>query len=133
MKSHGSGAHGGHRAYYQRDKNFMDVAEAEEHGILPGLKNQGATSVRKMWNTVMGEDSEAAKDMATCEKSITYVLETEDAGLGSTLMGLWLSLRLGAEGGSSFLHRRHQLVGYLRRSPRPDNHTDIPPGHTANT
>lgn len=29
-----------------------------------------------------------------CERSLTYVLETTDAGIGKTLMGLWLAYGL---------------------------------------
>ena len=32
-----------------------------------------------------------------CERSLTYVLETGNAGFGSTLMGLWMAYGLAQE------------------------------------
>ena len=112
LKSHGksSGA-AAHRAYYQADRNYMEVDEAEEHGLLPGLQSKTSTSVRKMWNSVMGEDGEdqdirAMKEtlegLSICQRSLTYVLETEDAGFGATMMGLWMSYGLAQKEGRAF-------------------------------
>jgi hypothetical protein len=92
LKSHGKAGHGGHHGYYHVDRNFMDVAEAEEHGLLPGVGGKESTSA----------PTESSRAKQVCEKSLTYVLETEDAGLGSTLMGLWLSYGLAQKEGRAF-------------------------------
>lgn len=88
LKSHTTHNHViGHHDYYYVDPNFMDVAEAEEHGLLP-----------------FGEPSSSRnrESKVTCKKSLTYVLESEDAGLGNALMGLWLSYGLAKKEGRAF-------------------------------
>lgn len=67
-----------HHGYYYVDQHFMDVAEAEAHGLLPGLK--GKTS--KESGSLVG----VAEGNSVCEKTLTFVMETSDAGLGRTLM-----------------------------------------------
>ena len=116
LKSHdpNSNHHKRHYGYYHVDSNYMDVAEAEKHGLLPGIERKSA--VHKIWNVVLGnkgfdmmnEDQNglAGDDVVTegtmCAKSMTYVLETSDAGLGKTLMGLWLSYGLAKKEGRAF-------------------------------
>lgn len=114
LKSHGGASSHGHYGYYHVDKNFMDVAEAEEHGALPGIGGEHeATSVQRVWNAVVGEDSmsegqqmkagtEVTAVKKACKRSLTYVLETEDAGFGKTMMGLWLSYGLAKKEGRAF-------------------------------
>lgn len=75
LHEHHSRQHTAHYDYYHVDPNFMDVAEAEAHGLLPG--EQGGPVVQ-----------------GVCEKSMTFVLETSDAGLGKTLMMLWTAYGL---------------------------------------
>ncbi|KAI9819032.1 MAG: hypothetical protein M1832_004074 [Thelocarpon impressellum] len=138
MKSHdaGSGHHGARFGYYHDDKNFMDVQEAEEHGILPGVAEpERPSGVKKMWNAVLGKDEldlmgedqdalAAGAGAAVCAKSLTYVLETADAGFGSTLMGMWLSYGLAKrEGRAFFVDDANWAYGkyttYLAPIPRP--------------
>ena len=82
--------HKGHFGYDYEDPNFMDVAEAEAEGLLPGLRD--------------GEDEDDAIDSVgeVCEKSLTFVLQTEDAGLGKTLLRLWMSYGLAQKEGRAF-------------------------------
>jgi hypothetical protein len=91
MKSNGMHGHG-HFPYDRVDKNFIDVQEAEEIGVIP-------TGRAKSW---MGYTSTSESGMKACEKSLTYVLETEDAGFGSTLMGLWMAYGLAQKEGRAF-------------------------------
>jgi hypothetical protein len=83
-----------HYGYYHVDPYFMDVAEAEAHGLLPGEK----TSVRE--DSVVGEELLGRAEV--CEKSMTLVLETSDAGLGKTLLMLWTAYGLAQKEGRAF-------------------------------
>jgi len=40
--------------------------------------------------------------MPTCEKTLTYVMETEDAGFGNSMMKLWMSFGLAMKEGRAF-------------------------------
>ena len=106
LKSHRA-LHGleGHFPYYHVDTNFVDVYEAEEHGIVPKSEPR-----RKEWSwesmaSISGTEQKGSTDKGpktpqskgqdnVCEKSLTYVMESGDAGLGRTLMGLWMSYGL---------------------------------------
>jgi len=73
-----------HRGYYAVDPFFMDVKEAEYLDLLPthdpdeGLATPG----------------EAPPPQNVCDRSLTFVMETSDAGLGNTLLALWMSYGL---------------------------------------
>jgi hypothetical protein len=108
-KNGASNSHG-HFSYYHVDKNFMEVKEAEDNGLLPGVGGEGK---KKGWGSIargedlMNEDLDTRKSsnkggMEVCEKSLTYVLETTDAGLGNTLLGLWMAYGLAKEEGRAF-------------------------------
>lgn len=81
--------------YYYVDPYFMDIVEAEEHGLLPTGDDE-----------TMLEDGSTIKHTGgkgtRCEKSLTYILETPDAGIGKTLMGLWTAYGLAKEEGRAF-------------------------------
>ncbi|KAI9831297.1 MAG: hypothetical protein M1826_003736 [Phylliscum demangeonii] len=79
----------GHAGYYSMDPYFMDVAEAEEHGIL-------STTPAK-YNAFRSR-----KRQRTCTTSLTYVLERTNAGLGNTLMMLWMAYGLAQKEGRAF-------------------------------
>jgi len=64
--------------YYFSEPHYIDVKEAQAaHLIPPAL-----------------EAVHGSKAMPHCERSLTYVLDSTEAGLGSTLLGLWLSYGL---------------------------------------
>lgn len=85
----------------------MDIQEAEEHRLLPGKFDD---------TLVAGQDQSGTTDLVKeglktkhagskrkiCEMSITYVLETTDAGIGRTLMGLWIAYGLAKEEDRAF-------------------------------
>ncbi len=89
-----------HYSYYHRDPYFMDVAEAEEHGLLPGPKAK--TSMKAQDGSVVGEENGSLIVQDVCETSMTFVLETSDAGLGKTLMMLWTAYGLAQKEGREF-------------------------------
>lgn len=72
------------------DRYFVDVREAEQQGFLPGTKNKG--SGRNV--DLLGVDGNSLADKTLCKASLTFVLESDDAGLGKTLMALWLAYGL---------------------------------------
>lgn len=79
-----------HLDYYHEDPNFIDVSEAERQGLL-GHARAGS-----------GDDGSKGGAQRVCKQSLTYVLETSDAGLGSSLMGLWMAYGLAKKEGRSF-------------------------------
>lgn len=85
-----------HYDYYHVDPYFMDVAEAEKHGMLAdvaGSKSWGKTKHGKAGSFVgISKDDLAKNDI--CKKSMTFVMETTDAGFGRTLMLLWMAYGL---------------------------------------
>ena len=96
---HNRGSHN----YYHTDPNFMDVQEAEEHGLLPIKQDDGTLPSQQNSDA---EKSPSMKHLRTdgkiCEKSLTHVLETTDAGIGKTMMSLWLSYGLAQKEGRAF-------------------------------
>ncbi|KAI9863288.1 MAG: hypothetical protein M1824_000488 [Vezdaea acicularis] len=75
------------------DPTFIDVFEAEEEGLLP-LTVLASPSTPDAKPELTAESS--ASRTPLCSTSLTFVLETSDAGLGSTLLHLWLSYGLAA-------------------------------------
>ena len=70
-----------------KDRYFLDVQEAEEKGFLSGKPEKAQAA--------MGEKP-------VCQKSLTYVLESADAGFGRTLMTLWMAYGLAQKEGRAF-------------------------------
>jgi hypothetical protein len=73
------------KGYYQRDRYFLDVREAQRKGLLP-----------------RDEEGDEEGGLPMCEKSLTYVMETGDAGMGNTLLGMWIAYGLALKEGRSF-------------------------------
>ena len=73
-----AGKKGKEKGYYQRERSFLDVREAQRKGLLPRDEE--------------GDDGEGS--LPVCEKSLTYVMETGDAGMGNTLLGMWIAYGL---------------------------------------
>jgi hypothetical protein len=99
LHSHMHHQHAAHFDYYHVDPYFMDVAEAESHGLLPGPK---AKTSMKQDGTLIGENTDGLIDSEVCEKTLTFVMETHDAGLGKTLMMLWSAYGLAQKERRSF-------------------------------
>lgn len=95
LHSHMHTEHAAHYGYYHVDPNFMDVAEAEAHGLLPGLKAK--TSMKDA--SLIGENTDGLIVSDVCEKTMTFVLETQDAGFGKTLLMLWTAYGLAKKEG----------------------------------
>lgn len=91
------------RGYYEQDPWFLDVQEAEKQGLLPQSQPSGQPSSKdegKIGNKVGEEQS--GDGMMVCGRSLTFVMETADAGLGKTLMALWMSYGLAMKENRAF-------------------------------
>lgn len=94
--------------YYHADPNFMDIKEAEGYGLLPvrhdNPKLEGRPDPQGSHSKLREGEANAQPGTTgeICEKSLTYVLETTDAGIGTTLIGLWLSYGLAKQEGRAF-------------------------------
>ena len=88
--------------YYQKDKYFIDVQDAEMQGLLPPSTAGGRPAGFVDDEAIAS--GEATAGLKVCDKSLTYVLETEETGFGTTLMRLWMAYGLAkAEGRTFFL------------------------------
>lgn len=76
------------------DNNFVDVHEAEVAGYLTGsvsiatLMNQQAKADD---GDIVGESSNTFAGKPVCGRSLTFVLASSEAGLGRTMMLLWMA------------------------------------------
>ncbi|GME24596.1 hypothetical protein GTA08_BOTSDO02802 [Neofusicoccum parvum] len=98
----GKGSH--HKAYYYIDPYYMDIGDAMEQGLLPNPK-EGAKMVSAVgWDDkLMGRgNTYKGEKMDVCETSMTFVMETSDAGMGKTLMAMWMAYGLARMEGRSF-------------------------------
>lgn len=91
--------------------NFVDVQEAHDQGLLSqpikketqskedALNKQSIEHLHRDTETqVHGESRESD----ICEKSLTFLMESTDAGMGKTLLGLWMAYGLAQEEGRAF-------------------------------
>ena len=104
LKNPGAPAMAAHFAYYHVDDTFMDIAEAEYQELLPSDKTRSWESEAGDKNSIgkeaeKGDNSDPNK---TCATSLTFVLETQDAGFGNTLMSLWLAYGMAKKEGRAF-------------------------------
>ncbi|KAH9219068.1 hypothetical protein DL95DRAFT_457895 [Leptodontidium sp. 2 PMI_412] len=110
-----------HHDYYYIDPNFMDVAEAEFYGLLPGPK---AKTTMKEGGSLVGENTDGLIESKICEKTLTFVMETSDAGLGKTLMMMWTAYGLAQKEGRMFFvddsrWAYGKFTNYFRSPPVP--------------
>ena len=78
--------------YNQRDQYYIDVLEAEQQGLLPPSKANGRPKGFVEDEAI--KDGLSTEGLKVCDKSLTYVMETDDAGFGNTLMFMWMSYGL---------------------------------------
>ncbi|KAL8675329.1 MAG: hypothetical protein Q9168_000286 [Polycauliona sp. 1 TL-2023] len=90
---------------------FVDVQEAHDQGLLSSTAtDQGRLHVDPVdvgepvgvQSDVEPQSHDGPQDTEICEKSLTFVMETADAGLGKTLLGLWVAFGLAQEEGRAF-------------------------------
>ncbi|KAK5990822.1 hypothetical protein PT974_09095 [Cladobotryum mycophilum] len=69
------------------DPYFVDVDEAEKAGLLPTV---GKANPAKKTGNFVGLNWESMAGLPVCKTSLTYVLESPDAGLGPAIMNMWM-------------------------------------------
>ncbi|KAL2113881.1 hypothetical protein VUR80DRAFT_2006 [Thermomyces stellatus] len=90
------------RDYGRPDPNYVDVRQAEKKGLLPtpSVDQQKNLKRKSSQGNLVGVKEDPS--MPECEKSMTVVLETDDAGLGKTLMMLWTFYGIAQDQGRAF-------------------------------
>ncbi|KAI1097998.1 hypothetical protein F4804DRAFT_141998 [Jackrogersella minutella] len=89
--------------YYYEDPYFLDVSEAERRGLLPGVEGKAWKATAHVQDGhLVGDRADGLVDKSICKSSLTFVLESADAGLGPTLMMMWLAYGLAQKERRSF-------------------------------
>lgn len=84
-----------------RDTHFVDVKEAEKDGLLTGWEVRlSDIGKHRSEGNIIGQSSDSQQPV--CSKSLTFVLESADAGLGKTLMQLWTAYGIAMNEGRAF-------------------------------
>ncbi|KAL8936414.1 MAG: hypothetical protein Q9211_004206, partial [Gyalolechia sp. 1 TL-2023] len=91
--------------------DFVDVQEAHDQGLL----SQPMTKETQTREDAVSEQSiehlradigiqahGESQGSGTCEKSLTFLMESTDAGMGKTLLGLWMAYGLAQQDGRAF-------------------------------
>lgn len=92
------------RAYYYADPHFVDVSHALEDGLLPAA-NAKVSMVSPVGfddSAMQSNDVYKGQKMSVCERSLTFIMETSDAGMGNSLMALWMAYGLAKKEGRAF-------------------------------
>ena len=124
-------------SYYHVDRFYMPVTEAEDLGLLP---TNPITKWSSKGSSSLGTEDEISDAAGYCKRSLTYNLETPDAGLGNTLSLLWMSYGLAQkENRSFFIDDRNWAYGRYASYflpppdpgclPPPENHKLPCPHH----
>ncbi|EEP82947.1 predicted protein [Uncinocarpus reesii 1704] len=109
-------ANGQYYGFHYEDKSFLDIADAENQGLLP-------STVSVQPGAVAGSEGYQT-DLPLCKRSLTFLLQSDDAGLGPTLMGLWMAYGFAkAEGRDFFIDDSSWAYGtyttYFKPPPIP--------------
>ena len=85
------------------DPNFVDVSEALDLGMLPRLTPapEKVSGVRRSSGPV-GVFMGNGKSQPACKKTMTFVLESAHAGIGSAIMLLWIAYGVAQSQGRAF-------------------------------
>ncbi|KAL2258463.1 hypothetical protein VTK26DRAFT_8218 [Humicola hyalothermophila] len=78
------------------DPDFIDIQEAQKAGYLTAPSTAKSDGLIKDGGMMAGEEK------PVCKKSLTFVLESNDAGLGKTLLMLWIAYGLAQKEGRAF-------------------------------
>ncbi|KAH3986265.1 hypothetical protein HBH98_033940 [Parastagonospora nodorum] len=112
--------------YYQQDQYYVDVQEAEQQSLLPPSKETGRPKGFVEDESIV--DGFSTSGQKVCDKSLTYVMETDDAGFGNTLMRLWMSYGLAkAENRSFFIDDTRWPYGKYSTYFQPPPSTNCAP------
>ncbi|KAL8957942.1 MAG: hypothetical protein Q9193_004905 [Seirophora villosa] len=94
----------------QAATNFIDVQEAHDQGLLVSSSMDEAhldhSVLDEDWAGVRGEKEAGTHDKSmghkVCKKSLTFLMESADAGMGKTLLGLWMAYGLAQDEDRAF-------------------------------
>lgn len=113
-------------SYYAHDPTYMDVHEVVSQGIFNTTRQSPISVVG--WNE-QTEPINGTIESRTCGRSLTFILETEEAGFGKSLLSLWLSYSLALREKRSFFidDSRWQYGSYLSFFPKPPQPSCTPP------
>ncbi|KAI1213878.1 uncharacterized protein F4807DRAFT_203718 [Annulohypoxylon truncatum] len=128
--------------YYYEDPYFIDVRDAEKRGLLPGVEGKAwKVTAQAQDGHLVGDRADGLVDRGICKTSLTFVLESADAGLGPTLMMMWMAYGLAQKEKRSFFIDDSRWVygeytAIFKPPPMPDcnpppRHEMLPCPHTA--
>ncbi|KAI0896919.1 hypothetical protein F4806DRAFT_414306 [Annulohypoxylon nitens] len=128
--------------YYYEDPYFIDVKNAEKRGLLPGVEGKAwKVTAQAQDGHLVGDRADGLVDRGICKTSLTFVLESADAGLGPTLMMMWMAYGLAQKEKRSFFIDDSRWVygeytAIFKPPPMPDcnpppRHEMVPCPHTA--
>jgi hypothetical protein len=81
------------------DDRYVDVQQAQASGMLSSPKTQ---SLQAGPGHFVGMGGKEMRGKPICKSSMTFILESQDAGIGNTLMMLWTFYGLAKEEGRAF-------------------------------
>ncbi|KAK1754986.1 hypothetical protein QBC47DRAFT_402338 [Echria macrotheca] len=84
------------------NRYFLDVREAQEEGHLPRPHEKSKIIKQRHEIDAVKDTTKGSSQKPVCSKSLTFVLESSDAGLGNTLMMLWTAYGLAEREGRAF-------------------------------
>ncbi|KAI1473597.1 hypothetical protein F4774DRAFT_403832 [Daldinia eschscholtzii] len=118
--------------YYHKDPYFVDVGDAEKRGLLPGVGKAWKVTAEAQEGHLVGDKEDGLADKSTCKTSLTFVLESADAGLGPTLMMLWMAYGLAQKEKRAFFiddsrWAYGEYTAIFKPPPTPD--CSAPPRH----
>ncbi|KAF2221789.1 hypothetical protein BDZ85DRAFT_133505 [Elsinoe ampelina] len=108
--------------YYHQDPMFVDPSSSSARTVFPATQDTQPISI-------VGATPETAT-LPICRKSLTFLLETSEAGFGASLLSLWLSYGLAQKEGRAFFidDSRWTYGSYLTYFPAPPApHCSPPP------
>lgn len=112
-----------HTSYYAVDENFVDVADAQRLGFLHTPEH------RQSIVPVGASPGLMTEDTPVCDRSLTFVMESDQGGFGHSLLSLWLAYGLAKkEGRAFFLDDSNWPYGdYTAYFPAPPQPACSPP------
>ncbi|KAL7628694.1 hypothetical protein AAE478_000209 [Parahypoxylon ruwenzoriense] len=128
--------------YYYEDPYFLDISDAEKRGLLPGMEGKAwKVTAQAQEGHLVGDNADGLVDKSVCKTSLTFVLESEDAGLGPTLMLSWMAYGLAQRERRSFFvddsrWAYGEYTAIFKAPPMPDcipppRHEMLPCPHNA--
>lgn len=119
--------------YYYQDPYFVDVNEAQNRGLLPSMDGASLLAYAKpLAGHFVGRDEMAMAGQSVCKTSMTFVLESPEAGIGPTLMMMWMAYGLAQKEGRAFFiddtrWAYGEYTALFKAPPVPECRP--PPGH----